>query len=68
MREAPAPALLPDDTQSAPHPFAGAATDASLVLAAWAAGQSLPQIAAALGGVRIEHVETLLLTTFFDVP
>ena len=67
MREAPAPALLPDATESAPPPSAGGASDAPYVLQAWAAGQSPPQIATALG-VPIERVETLLLTTFFDFP
>ena len=67
MREASAPALLPDATESAPQPPAGVASDASLVLEAWAAGQSPPQIATALG-VPIERVEMLLLMTFFDFP
>ena len=67
MREVSAPALLPDATESAPQPPAGVASEASFVREAWAAGQSPPQIATALG-VRLERVEMLLLTTFFDFP
>jgi hypothetical protein len=66
MRQAPAPPLLPD-TDSAPQPSAGMASDAAFALEAWAAGQPPPQIATALG-VPLESVETLLLTTFFDFP